>query len=160
MKITIIIFVFHCETIPFILFLFQTFRLLHEAIVQGIPEAALALIRAAPHPRLLDTPNDDADSPLHLAVTTGQWRIVRWLIVAGSKPGPRNINGDSPLHLSARLADVQCCKAINDPVRQQERDSLLLNYSPPQQYQTSDLNQWNYEGKRIIICLTSFYNIW
>lgn len=114
------------------------------------------MIRAAPHPRLLDTPNDDADSPLHLAVLTGQSRIVRWLIIAGAKPGPRNINGDSPLHLSARLDDEQCCKAINDPVQQQERDSLCLNYSPPQPYQTSDLNQWNYDGKSLFNLIIQF----
>lgn len=125
------------------------------AIVQRFPEVALALIRAAPRPTLLDTPNDDAQSPLHLAVATSQWRIARWLIVAGAKPSPRDIQGDSPLHISARKADIQCCKAITDPVQQQERDTLCLSY-PPQPYQPSDLNQWNYEGKIVVLFFSLF----
>lgn len=106
----------------------------------------VALIRAAPHPRLLDTPNDDAQSPLHLAVATRQWRIARWLIVAGAKPCPRNLQGDSPLHICARTADLQSCKAITDPVTQHERDALALSY-PPQPYQPCDVDQWNYDGE-------------
>lgn len=106
----------------------------------------MALIRAAPHPRLLDTPNDDAQTPLHLAVETSQWRIARWLVVAGARPCPRDLQGDSPLHIAARVGDVKSIKAIADPVQQQERDALALSYQG-HMYQPCDLNQWNYLGK-------------
>ncbi|XP_018334475.1 NF-kappa-B inhibitor cactus [Agrilus planipennis] len=122
---------------------------LHIAIVQRFPEVVLALIRAAPHPRLLDTPNDDALTPLHLAVVTGQWHIVRWLIVAGARPGPRNLRGDSPLHICAQTGDLQTCKAITNPVTQHERDSLALSY-PAQPYHQVDLEQWNYDGQTCV----------
>lgn len=103
------------------------------------------MIRAAPHPRLLDTRNDDALTPLHLAVATGQWRVARWLIIAGARPGPRNLRGDSPLHLAASLGDVSCCRAILDPVQEKERESLALCY-PLQPYEPFDLEQWNFDG--------------
>lgn len=127
-------------------------RQLHAAIVQGFLELVVALIRAAPHPRLLDTQNDDAQSPLHLAVMTGQWRIARWLIVAGAKPCPRNLQGDSPLHICARTGDIQSCKAIADPVTKHERDALALSY-PIQNYQLCDFEQWNYEGRFLKIVI-------
>lgn len=77
-----------CVYLNFLLVTFS--RHLHAAIVRGFVEVALALIRAAPHPRLLDTPNDAALTPLHLAVATGQHPVVRWLIIAGARPSPRN----------------------------------------------------------------------
>lgn len=121
-------------------------RYLHVAIAERVPEAALALIRAAPHPRLLDTRNDDALTPLHLAVVTRQWRIVRWLIIAGARPGPRNLRGNSPLHMAGSLGDVSCCNAILEPVQQHERESLALSY-PVQPYEHYNLEQWNNDGK-------------
>lgn len=119
---------------------------LHEAITRGFLEVALALIRAAPVPRLLDTANDDDQTALHLAVATGQWKLARWLVVAGARPCPRNLQGDSPLHIAARTGDIACSKAITDPVQQQERDVLNLQY-PPQPYYPVDLDQWNYDGQ-------------
>ncbi|GJQ71353.1 putative positive regulation of antifungal peptide biosynthetic process [Trypoxylus dichotomus] len=122
---------------------------LHEAILSGFPEMALVLIRATPVPRLLDTANDDEQTALHLAVATGQAQITRWLIVAGARPCPRNLQGDSPLHIAARLGDVQCCRAITDPVALQEREALNLSY-PVQPYCPVDLDQWNYDGQTCV----------
>lgn len=124
---------------------FNFCRHLHIAIAEGFVEVALALIRAAPHPRLLDTPNDNAQTPLHLAVETAQWRIARWLVVAGARPCPRDQRGDSPLHIAAQAGDVKSVKAIADPVQQQERDALALSYQG-HMYQPCDLDQWNYSG--------------
>lgn len=121
------------------------FSLLHCAIVQGFLEAALAIIRAAPRPMYLDTLNDDAQSALHLAVATGQSRLARWLIVAGARPSPRNLRGDSPLHISSRNGDVASCKALTYAPTQEERDALMLG-KMAQPYQPCALDQWNYEG--------------
>lgn len=134
------------------------FRQLHAAIIQEFPEVALALIRLAPHPRFLDTPNDDAQSPLHLAIATGQAKIARTLIVAGARPSPRNLHGDSPLHIAARTGNVSCCKAIADPVHQQERDALALSYVP-QTYQPPNLDQWNYDGKNNFFWNANFFKM-
>ncbi|KAJ3644367.1 hypothetical protein Zmor_027032 [Zophobas morio] len=122
---------------------------LHLAIAQGFVEVVLALIRRAPHPLLLDTPNDNAQTPIHLATSIGHWRIVRWLVVAGAKPSPRNIRGDSPLHIAARNGDVLCCKALTEPVKEQERLALGLSY-PKQPYHEVNLDQWNYEGQTCV----------
>lgn len=122
---------------------------LHIAIAEGFVDVALALIKAAPHPRLLDTPNDKAETPLHFAVATTQWRIARWLRVAGARPCPRNLKGDSPLHVAARMGDVKSIKAITDPVEKQERDALGLSYKG-HIYQTCNLDQWNYLGETCV----------
>lgn len=119
---------------------------LHTAIVQGFAEVALALIRAAPHPRFLDTANDAAQTPLHLAVETAQYPVVRWLIIAGARPSPRDSQGDSPLHIAARLGDVNCVKAILEPVLPKHRDALALGY-PAYLYEKAKLDQWNYLGQ-------------
>ncbi|XP_044754652.1 NF-kappa-B inhibitor cactus [Coccinella septempunctata] len=119
---------------------------LHLAIANGILDVAAALIQMAPHPRLLDTANDDALTPLHIAVSRRLTSIVRLLIIAGARPGPRNLSGDSPLHIAARLGDLDCCKAILYPVQSQEREQMVLRYSA-QLYTTYDVEQWNHEGR-------------
>lgn len=116
------------------------------AIYEGDIAKVLALIRKAPFPLLLDTPNDDAYAPIHIAVSLGNAKIVRWLIVAGAKPSPRNIRGDSPLHIAARNGDLSCCQAITTPIQPYERLSLGLQYDH-QIYQQANLDQWNYQGR-------------
>ncbi|CAG9759778.1 unnamed protein product [Ceutorhynchus assimilis] len=122
---------------------------LHMAIIHAFPEIALAIIRAAPHPRLLDTPNDSAQTPLHLAVQTRQYPIVRWLIIAGAKPCPRDAQGNSPLHLAAKMGDFNCLKAIIEPVNPKHREAMALSYSPLN-YETPNLDQWNYLGQTCV----------
>lgn len=122
---------------------------LHSAIFHRYVEVALALIRAAPHPRLLDTPNDSAQTPLHLAVETAQYQIVRWLIVAGAKPNPRDAQGDSPLHIAARLGDMNCINAITQPVQLKHVNAMSLGYPTPT-YEKCKLDQWNYLGQTCV----------
>ncbi|XP_022902487.1 NF-kappa-B inhibitor cactus isoform X2 [Onthophagus taurus] len=122
---------------------------LHHSVIEHFPEVALAVIRATPTPTLLNTENDDGQTALHLAVLTNQWKIARMLIVAGAKPSPINRQGDSPLHIAARIGDVECCKAITYPVQQQERERLGLSY-PPHAYDRCDLDQWNFDGQTCV----------
>ncbi|XP_056637822.1 NF-kappa-B inhibitor cactus [Diorhabda sublineata] len=122
---------------------------LHIAIVQGFLEVALALIRAVPHPKLLDTPNDHNQTPLHLAVETGQYKIARWLIVAGAKPCPRGPQGESPLHIAARKNDHRSVRAIAEPVQVQEREQLALSYQA-HMCQPCDFDQWNFLGQTCV----------
>lgn len=83
---------------------------------------------------------------MHLAALTGQWRVLRWLVVAGAKVNSRNLRGDSPLHVCARNGDVLGTRAVLDPVSRQERDRLRLR-SGNGAVQRCDLDQWNYEGE-------------
>lgn len=121
-------------------------RHLHLSIISGFMDLTLALIRCAPFPHLLDIRNDAAESPLHLAVATGQWQVARWLIIAGASPCPRDANGDSPLHLAAKTNDYNSVKAIAAPVKQQEKADMCLKYQG-QVYRPCDFDQWNYIGK-------------
>ncbi|KAK9890892.1 hypothetical protein WA026_012234 [Henosepilachna vigintioctopunctata] len=122
---------------------------LHSAIVQRCPEIALALIRHAPNPSCLDFEDYEGCTPLHLAVTSDQWRVVRWLIVAGAQPGLRNLRGESALHLAAKLGSVSCCRAITDPVQGEEREFLNVSSTVTSPRQV-DLDQWDYEGQTCI----------
>ncbi|XP_044754712.1 NF-kappa-B inhibitor cactus-like [Coccinella septempunctata] len=119
---------------------------LHLAIYFCYSDMAFNLIRAAISPVYLDLLDQDGQSPLHLAVATNQYQIVRSLIVAGAHPGIRNSKGDSPLHIAARLGYYNCCRAILEPVRREEFKSLCLSYDEVH-YKMVDLEQWNYEGQ-------------
>lgn len=71
--------------------------------------------------------------------------------MAGAKPAPRNVAGDSPLHIAARNGDLLCCKAITAPVQQHERVALGVSYAQTP-YQRPDLDQWNHEGMLLGVC--------
>ncbi|XP_066246090.1 NF-kappa-B inhibitor cactus [Euwallacea similis] len=122
---------------------------LHKAILHRFAEVALALIRVAPHPSLLDTRNDASQTPLHLAIGTEQYLVARWLIIAGARPCPRSSEGNSPLHLAVKLGNLNCVKAITDPVSFKSREALALSYkSIP--CEKPNLEQWNYDGQTCV----------
>lgn len=108
-------------------------------------EAALCLIRMAPDPCLLDTMNDDWQSPLHLAVLTHQPLIVRRLILAGADPSLRNFRGNTALHLACMSGDLACARALTDPLSPMERNKLMPGQTVPALPQ--NLEQRNYSGK-------------
>ncbi|XP_025075909.1 LOW QUALITY PROTEIN: NF-kappa-B inhibitor cactus-like [Pogonomyrmex barbatus] len=118
---------------------------LHIAIMQGYVEAALVLIKLAPHPCLLNTYNDDWQSPLHLAVLTSQPLIVRRLILAGADPSLRNFRGNTALHLTCMSGELACAKALTDPLSPMERNKLMPGQTIPALPQ--NLEQRNYNGK-------------
>ncbi|XP_071572240.1 NF-kappa-B inhibitor cactus [Temnothorax nylanderi] len=118
---------------------------LHIAIIRGYMEAALILIRLAPHPCFLDTYNDDTQSPLHLAVLTNQSLIVRRLILAGADPSLRNFRGNTALHLACMSGDLACAKALTDPLSPMERNRLMPGQTVPALPQ--DLEKRNYNGE-------------
>ncbi|XP_012527350.1 NF-kappa-B inhibitor cactus [Monomorium pharaonis] len=118
---------------------------LHIVIMQGFVEAALCLIGMAPDPCLLDTLNDDWQSPLYLAVLTHQPLIVRRLILAGADPSVRNLRGDTALHLACRSGDLACAKALTEPLSPIERNRLTPGQTVPGLPQ--NLEQRNYNGE-------------
>ncbi|XP_032681248.1 NF-kappa-B inhibitor alpha-like [Odontomachus brunneus] len=118
---------------------------LHIAIVQGFVEATFSLIKMAPHPCLLNTLNDDCQSPLHLAVLTHQPTIVRRLILAGADPSMRNFRGNTALHIACASGDLACAKALTDPLSPMERNELMPGQKVPALPQ--NLEQRNYSGE-------------
>lgn len=113
--------------------------------MQGYVEAALILIRLAPHPCLLNIYNDDWQSFLHLAVLTNQSLIVRRLILAGADPSLRNFHGNTALHLACMNGDLACAKALTDPLSPMERNNLIPGQIVPALPQ--NLEQRNYSGE-------------
>lgn len=128
-------------------FFFYLYRQLHIAIVQGFADAVIRLIRMAPDPCLLDTMNNDWQSPLHLAVLTHQSLIVRQLILAGADPSLRNFRGNTALHLACMSGDLACAKALTYPLSPMERNKLMPGQTVPGLPQ--NLEQRNYSGKLI-----------
>jgi len=53
-------------------------------------------------------------TPLHLAVITGQKNLIGLLIKAGSDVNAVDRNGQTPLHLVCQRNDVDCARVIFD----------------------------------------------
>ncbi|KAK6636144.1 hypothetical protein RUM43_009796 [Polyplax serrata] len=119
---------------------------LHIAIIQGFIEVVYSLIKMVPHPCFLDIPNDIVQSPLHLAVLTHQARIVRSLLVAGACVKARDRHGNTPLHLACQLGDLECVKALTEPISVSEMATANTFHSGhvnvPQ-----DFEEGNYDGE-------------
>lgn len=122
---------------------------LHLAIIHGLVDVVIALIRLAPHPCLLDIQNDNFQAPLHLAVITCQPVIVRKLLFAGAETSVRDRHGNSPLHLACSKGDLSCVKALTNPLTTDEISEIkqmasLYKSSCPS---LPDLEQRNYDGE-------------
>lgn len=128
-------------------------RQLHISIDQGFLEAAFFLISAAPHPCLLNILNDGVQTALHRAVLTSQPKVVRRLILAGADPTIRNLKGNTPLHLACNSGDLNCAKALTNPITPNERSWLQPGKTVPSLPQ--NLEQANYDGKLRILSLTT-----
>lgn len=85
-------------------------------------------------------------SPLHLAVLTHQARIVRSLLVAGACVKARDRHGNTPLHLACQLGDLECVKALTEPISVSEMATANTFHSAhvnvPQ-----DFEEGNYDGE-------------
>ncbi|XP_044732013.1 NF-kappa-B inhibitor cactus isoform X2 [Chrysoperla carnea] len=122
---------------------------LHIGIIHGFTEAVHSLVRLAPYPQLLDVRNDTCQSPLHLAVLTGQSVIVRLLVVAGAKQSVRDRYGETALHLACQKGDLYCVRALTAPINVDEVKRLALQYKNVI-HEPINYEQWNYEGETCI----------
>lgn len=120
----------------------RLFRFLHLAIIHEATDVVSKLIKAALRP-WLDIQNDFGQTPLHLAVLTGQAKIVRDLIVAGAGMENRDAEGNTALHLACMHGKTDCARALLTPLSALEQNPALQSgIKIPQ-----NLEQWNYDGK-------------
>lgn len=111
-------------------------RQLHIAAIHGCVKAISTLLKVCPNKELLNVSNDDGHTALHLAVMSGNAVVTRMLVIAGASLDARDRTGETPLHKATMLKNLECIKALLNPV--QER---------PQRKYSSVLNQKNYNGK-------------
>nr|WCL52336.1 NF-kappa-B inhibitor cactus [Gryllodes sigillatus] len=123
---------------------------LHIAIIQGFIEVVYSLINIAPHPCFLDIQNENYQTPLHLGVLTHQPKIVRRLLVAGASVDMRDRNGNTPLHMACHLGDLDCVKALTEPVTIAETDTANLQYTVYPQQLPQNLEEVNYDGQTCV----------
>lgn len=130
---------------------------LHIAIIHEIQRIIPTLIQLAPTPAWLDIQNDDAQTPLHLAVLTKQSLIVRRLLIFGASASIRDADGNTPLHLACLNGDLNSIKEMLRPITAAEfRSYTSMKPSPNQSFPCRipiSLEQRNYQGMCIItIC--------
>jgi ankyrin repeat protein len=83
-------------------------NLLMIAIIESCSVLADALIRLVPSPKLLNMRNKLGQTALHLTVITRQWRMVRWLVLAGADLEARDFLGNTALHVACGNSDLDC----------------------------------------------------
>lgn len=79
-------------------------------------------------------------TPLHLAVLTGNAKITNMLLSFGAQPSVKDSNGNTALHLAVLHGNLDCVKAI-----------LNINNT-----KSLPLDDFNDEGKRMIVFHMSY----
>lgn len=116
---------------------------LHVAIINKLPDAVTALLQMCPHPILLDIFNDVRQAPIHLAVLTKQYTIIRRLLIAGANINSRDANGNTALHLACMAGDFQSFTALTTPLPQNSQASMIKPLPLA-------LDQVNYDGQTCV----------
>ncbi|KAL8619696.1 hypothetical protein ACOMHN_025782 [Nucella lapillus] len=116
---------------------------LHMSIILMAPDVSLKIL-AATHtsPHSVSQPNVLHQTPLHLAVATRQFGIVRSLMVAGAVMEIPDFCGNTALHLACRDGLVELALCLLTPVSCPE----WLAYPVPLQAVPQDLAIKNYDG--------------
>lgn len=134
-------------------------RRLHLAIIKPDASVAFRLIEMTRIPEYLDIQNKNyMHTPLHLAVLTGQSRVVRALVISGASLTTRDRHGNTALHLACKQGDAECVKQLTAPPSDEEKlyvwrfcetRGLPLRMIKPMQ--SCDIDLMNYEGKQCFL---------
>lgn len=128
---------------------------LHLAVIKPDASVAFRLIEMTRIPEYLDIQNKNyMHTPLHLAVITGQSRVVRALIISGASLTTRDRHGNTALHLACKQGDVECVKQLTAPPSDEEKlyvwrfcDTRGLPLRMIKPMQSCDIDLMNYEGE-------------
>ncbi|XP_035668250.1 B-cell lymphoma 3 protein homolog [Branchiostoma floridae] len=86
---------------------------LHIAVAQAnVPLTERYLTLLAMAHRNIDTYNNLRQTPLHLAVITDQWPLVRMLVLSGACADVQDRHGHTAVHLSCQSASTACLHTI------------------------------------------------
>ena len=94
------------------IFILSQYRPLHIAIAHGntqLIEYLISLMSCLS----LDIYNNLKQTPLHLAVITGQDYIVGKLVTAGANPNMPDRNGHTPAHLACQRSSLACLEELS-----------------------------------------------
>lgn len=112
---------------------------LHIASIHGCEKSVATLVKLCPNRALLDLTNNQEQTPLHLAVMSGNAIVTRMLVRAGLSLEIRDRLGETPLHKATLAGKVECLQALLAPVPEH----------PPRKL-SSVLNQNNYNGQACV----------
>ncbi|KAK3768519.1 hypothetical protein RRG08_060881 [Elysia crispata] len=118
---------------------------LHLSIIHGHQDLAMVLIGLAPEYIWLSFCNHLRQTPLHLAVLTGQHRLVRRLLCAGAIVDAQDLRGETPLHIACRQGHLETVKNLLTPVHYKEKQGNM--WEIPYQRLPQDLGVQNCEGQ-------------
>ncbi|XP_035667782.1 NF-kappa-B inhibitor epsilon-like, partial [Branchiostoma floridae] len=86
---------------------------LHIAVVQGnVPLVERLLTLLSLGNKSVDTYNHLRQAPLHLAVITSQWPIVRMLVLGGACADLQDRNGQTAVHLACQRGSMTCLHTL------------------------------------------------
>ncbi|XP_020368232.1 nuclear factor of kappa light polypeptide gene enhancer in B-cells inhibitor, alpha b [Rhincodon typus] len=99
---------------------------LHLAIIHTANEiVSQILANTQSGDQYLHRQNNLKQTPLHLAVITQQPDVLRALLWVGGDLGPRDINGNSALHIACEMNLFLCVKTISDFLTRHHTRELL-----------------------------------
>lgn len=102
--------------------------LLHIAVIKGWTRLLLRVIRATPHPDLLDIQNDYGQTALHVAALCSRHHEARLLVVAGATVDVTDDAGRTPLHIACQRGDCRVASDLLADVTEEETDFLQPCY--------------------------------
>lgn len=117
---------------------------LHMSIIHLLPEVSFKIISMAPNHECINIPNSLHQTPLHLAIATQQFLVVRRLMVAGAALDAPDHCGNTPLHIACREGMVEMVKFLLSPVMHEE--TQVNTYQIRNQRIPQDLSIRNYDG--------------
>lgn len=128
---------------------------LHLSVIHTRLDIIFTLIYLVPNPTYLDLQNHLSQTSMHLAVLTGQPRVVRRLVLAGACPTVRDRRGNTPLHLACERGELECVKELTRPVTSIEIQYLKMMNSAVYQNIPNisippNLEIHNYEGRTCV----------
>uniref|UniRef100_UPI00358E2872 NF-kappa-B inhibitor epsilon-like n=1 Tax=Myxine glutinosa TaxID=7769 RepID=UPI00358E2872 len=102
-------------------------NLLHQAIIHEVPDVALEVIRLDANKLLINSVNDLIQTPLHLAIITGQLAVVSALVYAGGDTALRDGDGNTAWHLACTLGREDCLRHMAGALQRNARQLLELH---------------------------------